>query len=37
VKTELPRLNAALKREKVAPVDPDAKPVAPAPTLKPPQ
>jgi photosystem II stability/assembly factor-like uncharacterized protein len=37
VKTELPRLNAALKREKVAPVDPDAKPVAPAPTQKPPQ
>ena len=38
VKTELPRLNAALKREKVDAVDPDAKPAAPpAATQKPPQ
>jgi hypothetical protein len=39
-KTEVPRLNAALKREKVDPVDPNAKPPAPAaaaPTAKPPQ
>jgi photosystem II stability/assembly factor-like uncharacterized protein len=35
IKTEVPRLNAALKREKVDAVDPDAKP-APA-TAKPPQ
>jgi uncharacterized protein YicC (UPF0701 family) len=31
LKTELPRLNAALKRENVAPVDPEAKPAPPAP------
>jgi hypothetical protein len=38
VKTELPRLNAALKREKLDAVDPAAKPAAPAPpTQKPPQ
>jgi len=38
-KSELTRLNAALKREKVAPVDPDAKPAQPppAPATKPPQ
>jgi hypothetical protein len=35
LKTELPRLNAALKREKVEAVDPKAKPAAPAPTAKP--
>jgi hypothetical protein len=36
VKAEVPRLNAALRREKVDPVDPEAKP-APAPaTAKPP-
>jgi len=34
VKTEVPRLNAALKREKVEAVDPDAKP-APAPPAAP--
>jgi photosystem II stability/assembly factor-like uncharacterized protein len=28
--TELPRVNAALRREKIAPVDPKAKPAAPA-------
>jgi hypothetical protein len=33
-KVELPRLNAALKREKVDPVNPDARPAA-APTAKP--
>ena len=38
VKTELPRLNAALKREKVDAVDPEAKPApAPPPAVKPPQ
>jgi photosystem II stability/assembly factor-like uncharacterized protein len=37
IKTELPRLNAALKREKVDAVDPEAKPAAPAATQKPPQ
>jgi hypothetical protein len=31
LKTELPRLNAALKREKIAEVDPNAKPAPPAP------
>ena len=31
LKTELARVNAALKREKIAPIDPDAKPAAPAP------
>jgi hypothetical protein len=31
LKTDLPRVNAALKREKIAPVDPNQKPVeAPA-------
>ena len=35
LKTELPRLNAALKREKIDAVDPAAKPVTPAPTAKP--
>jgi photosystem II stability/assembly factor-like uncharacterized protein len=38
LKTELPRLNAALKREKIAAVDPNAKPATePAATAKPPQ
>jgi photosystem II stability/assembly factor-like uncharacterized protein len=38
LKTELPRLNAALKREKIAEVDPNAKPApAAADTAKPPQ
>lgn len=38
LKTELPRLNSALQREKVAPIDPEAKPAPPAaPTQKPPQ
>ena len=38
IKTELPRLNAALKRDKVDAVNPDAKPAAPAAeTAKPPQ
>jgi hypothetical protein len=39
LKNEIPRLNAALKREKVDPVDPDAKPAPPPPsaTAKPPQ
>jgi photosystem II stability/assembly factor-like uncharacterized protein len=37
LKTELPRLNSALQREKVAPIDPEAKPAAPASTQKPPQ
>jgi hypothetical protein len=39
LKADLPRLNAALKREKVEPVDPDAKPTAtpPAQGQKPPQ
>ena len=39
LKTELPRLNAALKREKIEEVNPDAKPAppAPAPAQKPPQ
>ena len=32
LKTELARVNAALKREKIAPIDPEAKPAAPAPT-----
>jgi photosystem II stability/assembly factor-like uncharacterized protein len=36
-KVELPRLNAALQREKVDPVDPEAKPPAPAETKKPSQ
>jgi photosystem II stability/assembly factor-like uncharacterized protein len=36
LKTELPRLNAALKREKAGEIDPNAKP-APPPTQKPPQ
>jgi photosystem II stability/assembly factor-like uncharacterized protein len=37
LKTELPRLNAALKRERVDAVDPDAKPVSPpSATQKPP-
>jgi hypothetical protein len=35
MKVELPRLNAALRREKVESVDPDAKPTPPAP-IKPP-
>jgi hypothetical protein len=30
LKTELPRLNAALRREKIPEVDPKAKPAAPA-------
>ena len=30
LKTELARVNAALKREKIAPIDPDAKPAPPA-------
>jgi hypothetical protein len=34
-KVELPRLNAALQREKVDPVDPEAKPAAAAETAKP--
>jgi hypothetical protein len=38
IKNDLSRLNAALKREKVDAVDPEAKPAAPAPnTQKPPQ
>jgi photosystem II stability/assembly factor-like uncharacterized protein len=40
VKAEVPRLNAALKRERVETVDPDAKPAPPAkpdPAAKPPQ
>jgi hypothetical protein len=36
-KTEVPRLNAALKREKVDAVDPNAKPPAPPPAVKPPE
>ena len=35
LKTELPRLNAALKREKLTEVDPNAKPAPPAPAAKP--
>jgi photosystem II stability/assembly factor-like uncharacterized protein len=35
--TELPRLNAALKREKIEAVDPKAKPAVPAPTTAKPQ
>ena len=31
LKTELARVNAALKREKIAPIDPDAKPAPAAP------
>jgi photosystem II stability/assembly factor-like uncharacterized protein len=37
IKTDLPRLNAALKREKLDAVDPDAKPATPAAPQKPPQ
>jgi hypothetical protein len=39
LKTDLPRLNAALKREKAGEIDPNAKPAPPAPppTQKPPQ
>jgi hypothetical protein len=37
IKTELPRLNAALKREKVDAVDPEAKPAAKPAPVKPPQ
>ncbi len=37
LKTELPRLNAALKREKIAAVDPNAKPAAVPPQTPPPQ